>query len=253
MGRPRPLLYLAACMASRKRIAIVQSNYIPWKGYFDLIAAVDEFVLFDHMQYTRRDWRNRNRIKTRQGTQWLSVPVAVSGKYLQTIRETEVSDPDWAERHWRTLSHAYAQAPCFREIGPSLRRLYEDVAGERYLSQINRRMLEAICGMLGIRTRLSWSWDYELTEGKTERLVALCQQAGAGEYLSGPTARGYVDEGLFAQAGIRLSWMDYGGYREYPQLFPPFDHHVSVVDLLCNTGADARDWLLAAGRAAEAG
>jgi hypothetical protein len=98
-----------------KTIAIVQSNYIPWKGYFDLIARVDEFILYDDMQYTRRDWRNRNLIKTAQGLQWLTIPVDVKGKYFQRINETQISDANWAEVHWKSIVHTYARAPFFAQ------------------------------------------------------------------------------------------------------------------------------------------
>ena len=108
-------------MASRgKRVAIVQSNYIPWKGYFDLIAASDEFILLDDVQYTRRDWRNRNKIKTSTGVQWLTIPVEVKGKYHQRVSDVLVSDADWARSHWRTLAHCYGKAPYFRELAPRI-------------------------------------------------------------------------------------------------------------------------------------
>src|SRR3954465_9010354 len=97
-------------MTDVRRVAIVQSNYVPWRGYFDLIASVDEFVLLDDAQYTKRDWRNRNRIKTAQGTRWLSVPVQVSGRYTQAIYDTFVADPDWARSHWETIRQTYARA-----------------------------------------------------------------------------------------------------------------------------------------------
>jgi len=225
-----------------KRVAIVQSNYIPWKGYFDMMASVDEFVLFDDAQYTRRDWRNRNRIKTREGPQWLTIPVEVSGRYLQPIRETRISDPGWHVRHWRTIVHCYARAPHFREFGPQLARLYEG-ATDPLLSHVNRHLLDGIRRLLNITTRLSWSMDYELREGKTERLVHICSQLGASTYLSGPSARGYLDEAQFREAGIELRWMDYSGYPEYSQLFAPFAHDVSIIDLILNTGAEARNYL----------
>jgi hypothetical protein len=228
-----------------RRVAIVQSNYIPWKGYFDMIAAVDEFVLLDEAQYTRRDWRNRNRIKTRAGPVWLSVPVEVSGKYLQRICETRISEPGWNERHWRTITHNYARAPFFREYGPQLAAIYEG-ATDPLLSNVNRHLLAGICGLLGIATRLSWSTDYDAPSGKTERLVHICERLGATEYLSGPSARGYLDMDTFAQAGITVTWMDYSGYPEYPQLFPPFAHDVSIVDLILNTGEQARTHLVQA-------
>lgn len=222
-----------------KRVAILQSNYIPWRGYFDLINRVDEFILFDDMQYTRRDWRNRNRIKTPHGVQWLTIPVQVKGKYLQPINQTRVEGPAWAGQHWRRLAQCYCKAPFFDRYAPALEQLYRDVEADQLLSQINYRFLSLICELLGIRTRLSWSTDYQSAEGKTERLVSLCRQAGANAYLSGPAARDYIKSEYFAEAGIDLSYMDYSGYPEYRQMYPPFEPAVTVLDLLFNEGPDA--------------
>jgi len=108
-----------------KRVAIVQSSYIPWKGYFDLIRHVDEFILFDDVQFTKRDWRNRNRIKTPQGPLWLSIPVQVKGRYLQAIKDTVVSDPAWSRTHWRTIRSNYAKAPFFPQFKDALEDLVE--------------------------------------------------------------------------------------------------------------------------------
>lgn len=221
-----------------KKVAIVQSNYIPWKGYFDLIASVDEFILFDDMQYTRRDWRNRNRIKTPQAVQWLTIPVQVKGRYFQSIRETETVGRDWALDHWKTLAQNYRRAPHFREIAEWLEPLY--LGGEhRNLSQLNRRFIEAICGCLGIRTMITNSWDYEMREGKSERLADLCVQAGGTHYVSGPAARDYLDAAVFPERGLQLEWFDYEGYPEYPQLWGGFTHAVSIVDLLFNCGPES--------------
>lgn len=226
-----------------KKVAIVQSNYIPWKGYFDLMNLVDEFILFDDMQYTRRDWRNRNKIKTQNGIQWLTIPVKVKGRYHQSIRETTISDRGWNLRHWQTIVHSYSRARHFETYRDQFEELYLK-STEEYLSQINYRFLTGIRQILGIDTRLSWSMDYDLIEGKTERLVHLCEQAGASEYVSGPTAQGYIDEDLFAAAGIAVSYIDYAGYAEYEQLFPPFEHHVSIIDLILNVGPDAAKYLM---------
>jgi hypothetical protein len=160
----------------KKRVAIVQSNYIPWKGYFDLIATVDEFILFDDVQYTRRDWRNRNRIKTPHGTQWLTIPVAAKGRYSDPIKDIEISDVSWGTDHWRTLERCYAQAPFFGLFRERFEELYRDARQSR-LSLVNRRFLEAVCALLRIETKITWSMDYEVRDGKTERLVSLCQQA----------------------------------------------------------------------------
>ncbi|RQR60924.1 hypothetical protein DIE18_14605 [Burkholderia sp. Bp9125] len=226
-----------------KRVAIVQSNYIPWKGYFDLIAASDEFILYDDAQYTRRDWRNRNQIKTPQGVQWLSVPVKVKGKYHQSIRETEIDGADWAPLHWKRLQQNYARAPHFERYASELEALY---TGRTYgmLSELNLAMLTWILRQLEIDTRVSSSSDYELDGDRTEKLLNLCGQAGATEYLSGPAARSYLDENLFADAGVAVRWFDYPAYPEYPQQWGDFVHGVTVLDVLFNCGPDARRYAL---------
>jgi len=221
-----------------KKVAILQSNYIPWKGYFDLIAAVDEFILYDDMQYTRRDWRNRNQIKTPQGPAWLTVPVKVKGKYNQTIKETETDGGEWAAAHWKSLVLNYKKAPCFGEVAAFLEPIY--LAGHHhFLSPLNRELLESICRYLGIATRITNSWDYNLVDGKSERLADLCAQAGGTEYISGPAAKDYIDENVFQQRNIKLTWFDYHGYPEYPQLWGEFVHAVSILDLLFNCGKDS--------------
>jgi hypothetical protein len=226
-----------------KRVAIVQSNYIPWKGYFDLINSVDEFILFDDAQYTRRDWRNRNKIKTPQGSTWLTIPVAVKGKYLQRIRDTNVQGAGWAKNHWRTIVQFYSKAPHFLTYRDAFESLYLDCQ-ECSLSQINYRFLSTICGILGISTKISRSMDYSLGEGgKTERLVSLCQQAGAQAYVSGPSARDYMQPELLREANLELQYFDYGCYPKYHQMYPPFVHDVSVVDLLLNEGPRAREFM----------
>lgn len=225
-----------------KKIAIVQSNYIPWKGYFDLINMVEEFILYDDVQYTRRDWRNRNKLKSPQGLIWLSIPVQVKGKYLQKIRETLISETDWKREHWNSIVHCYSKAQYFSSYREILEELYLGCQ-ETFLSRINYRFLTAVCKILGIKTKISWSMDYQIEEGKTERLISLCKQAGATEYLSGPSAKNYIDEALFRQERISLEYMDYSGYPEYRQLFPPFEHAVSILDLILNEGPSAPKYM----------
>ncbi len=220
---------------SAKRVAIIQSNYIPWKGYFDLIRAVDELIIFDDMQYTRRDWRNRNKIKTPNGPLWLSIPVQTKDKYFQAIRDTKTSEPGWNKRHWKTLVTNYAKAPHFNTYKNVFEELYLSPQSD-YLSIINITFIHAICRLLGIQTHISQSTDYETADGKTERLISLCKQAGATSYLSGPSAKGYIDAALFTDEKINLHYADYSNYPTYPQLYPPFEHGVSILDLLFNAG-----------------
>ncbi|MGH9443847.1 MAG: WbqC family protein [Thermoanaerobaculia bacterium] len=223
-----------------KRVAIVQSNYIPWKGYFDLIAAVDEFILFDDVQFTKNDWRNRNKIKTPRGAEWISVPVGQNIR--RRIRDVELPTDAWQEKHWRALERNYRRAAHFAEVATALEPLFRQ-RRHRFLSALNRELIEAVCAYLGIRTRIRSSWDFELIEGKSERLVHLCAQAGAAEYISGPAARDYLDERPFAERGIRLTWFDYAGYPEYPQLWGEFVHGVTILDLLFNCGNEARRYM----------
>jgi hypothetical protein len=229
----------------KKTICIMQSNYAPWKGYFDLMRLTDELVLYDDVQYTRRDWRNRNRLKSPSGVRWLTIPVKVKGRYLQRIDETTISDPDWAARHWSALITWYGKAPFFERYRPVLEEFYA-ATRDRHLSQVNRRFLEILRDLLGISTPFSWSSDYPARGQKTERLLSICRAAGADRYVSGPAARAYLDEDRFRAEGVEVVWMSYDGYSTYPQLYPPFEHGVSVLDLLFSVGDDAPRYMLGA-------
>jgi hypothetical protein len=227
-----------------RRLAAVQSGYIPWKGYFDLINRVDEFVLLDNVQYTRRDWRNRNRIQTRHGLQWLSIPVTASR--ASRIGEVETVDNRWRHKHWMSLVHNYGGAPYFNLYRNIFESLYLD-STERRLSKINRALIEAINDILGIGTPLSWAWEMELKEERNERLIHICRQRDATEYLSGPAARAYLDEARFRDAGIQVHWMSYDGYPQYRQSHSPFEHSVSILDLLFNQGPHSSQFMLRRG------
>lgn len=225
-----------------KRIAIVQSNYIPWKGYFDLIGSVDEFILYDDVQYTNNDWRNRNLIKTPQGLQWLTVPVKIAGRFQQLIRETEIAGTHWSKAHWKSLQLNYQRTPFFSHYESELQHFYIERQFS-HLSELNKALTVWIMGQLGMRTTLSSSQDYVLEGDRNQRLINLCLQSGAVEYISGPAARQYLDEHLFAENGIKVSWFDYNNYLPYPQKWGEFEHGVTVLDLLFNTGQSAPRYL----------
>ncbi|MBM4317606.1 MAG: WbqC family protein [Deltaproteobacteria bacterium] len=223
-----------------KKIAILQSNYIPWKGYFDLIAAVDEFILYDDVQFTKNDWRNRNKIKTPKGVEWLSVPV---GKNInRKIKEVELNNSQWQQNHWKTITSNYKRAPYFEEISTLFKPLYLEKSFVN-LSELNRKLIEEICAFLGIKTKISDSSSYQLEGDKTERLVNLCTQTEATEYISGPAAQSYLEVEKFNQHNIKVSWFEYGGYPEYPQLWGPFEHGVSILDLLFNCGPESNRFM----------
>jgi WbqC-like protein family len=220
-----------------KTVVILQSNYIPWKGYFDLMHEADEFILYDDRQYTRQDWRNRNQVKTENGPQWLTIPVI--GKFGQRIDETAIAKNGWASSHWERLAQLYRRAPHFKTYADQVEVMYRSAAETQMLSLVNRLFLEGIGSLLGLTTRLSWSSEFPGGAGKTETLVDLCRAVGASRYISGPAARGYLETGLFDRAGVELSFKDYSRYPEYPQQYPPFTHGVTVIDLLFNVGPDA--------------
>lgn len=227
------------------RISIIQSCYVPWRGFFDLIGRCDQYVIFDHVQYARRHWHNRNRIKTATGVEWLTIPVISRGRREQTIDTVEIEKP-WAEKHWRTIELAYRRAPHFAAMAPRVRGWYERAAEHTLLSEINVMFLREIAALLGLRTQFVRDTAYPARGSKTERLLAIIKAAAADTYLSGPSARTYLDEPLLAAGGVTLEWMNYGDYPQYPQLHGPFEPSVSVLDLLFNTGAEARQYLMAA-------
>jgi hypothetical protein len=227
------------------KVAILQSNYIPWKGYFDLINAVDEFVLYDSAQYTHGDWRNRNRIKTPNGLQWLTIPVNAPFERSLPICEVQVLNERfrWQEKHWKSLVTNYSKAPYFNFYREIFEQLY--IAKEyHFLSEVNETFIRAIAGILGIKTKISLWREFEYAGDRSERLLQICKQAGATTYLSGPAAKSYLNEDIFSEANIKVEWMNYAGYPEYPQFYPPFSHEVSILDLLFHTGPKAPEFML---------
>lgn len=226
------------------RCAIVQPSYIPWRGYFDIIQRVEVFVFYDDVQYDSRGWRNRNRVKTPQGPSWLTIPVhSHNAQAAHTpINAIETAGGDWAARHLRTLTHLYSRAPHFERMRPWLQRVY--AAPPPLLADFTIATTMELAEMLGITgTRFVRSSTLNVTGAKTERLINVLREVGATHYLSGPAARTYLDEQMFRDHGIAVEWMKYD-YREYPQLYPPYDPHMTILDLLFMTGDGASEYLL---------
>ena len=231
------------------RVAILQSSYIPWKGFFDIIRSVDRFIWFDDVQFTIRDWRSRNRIKTPDGLRWLSIPC--DGKQSKMIDEVLVTDASWRRRHWDVIERSYGEAPHFEWCRPVLEQLYLGETETR-LHIINRKFVETIASeLLGIQTEFDESARYPSVERGQDRLLGILAAVGAKSYLSGPAARAYIDDEAFANQGVRLEWMRYDRYPEYPQLHGPFEHFVSIIDVLAHVGPDASRFLDPTGNAAD--
>jgi WbqC-like protein family len=219
------------------RVGVLQSNYLPWKGYFDIIHDVEVFVFYDDNQYTKNDWRNRNRVKAASGAQWLTVPVGDA--IGRNICDVALPDQRWQQKHWDTIRQNYGKCPHFGRYRSWLEHLY---LGTRWanLSELNHYTIRHIANeFLGIKTSFVDSRQVDARGQKLDKLLDLLGRVGAATYLSGPAARDYIVPERFSERGIVLTWKDYAGYPEYPQRFPPFDHAVTVLDLLFNTGPDA--------------
>lgn len=218
-------------------MAIIQSGYLPWKGQFDIMHDVDLFVFLDDVQFTLRDWRTRNRIKTGHGPAWLTIP---TGSHRDLcIDEVRLEDPKWQARHWATLRHVYGRAPHFARYQAFFEDLY---LGHRWesLSTLNQHLTQTIAReFLGLGTEFMDARPLGTHGRKTPRLLQILKKVGAEVYITGPTTRAYLDVDLLAQEGVTSIFKDFEGYPEYPQAHPPFEHKVSVVDLLFNAGPDA--------------
>lgn len=220
-----------------KTVVSLQSNYIPWKGYFDLVHDADLFVFHDDLQYTRHDWRNRNKIKTPQGAKWLTIPVGPSEERL--ICDVRIDDCQWQADHWNQIAQHYGRRRHFVRYKAFFEDFYLDRRWDS-LSQLNQYLIRSISSeFLSIKTAFADSGSYHLNGHKLDRLLELLGKAGTSRYVSGPAGKDYIDSSRFAAAGIELRWKDYSGYPEYPQRFLPFDHGVSIVDLLFSVGPDA--------------
>jgi hypothetical protein len=229
-------------MPLQKKICITQSNYIPWKGYFDNIKQVDIFVVYDDMQYTKRDWRNRNLIKTEQGLKWLTIPVEVKGKYFQKIKDTKIADKNWNLSHLAILKQSYKQAPCYKEMIEWLEEMYLNCTYV-YLTDINSHFIQSINNFLSISSEIRYSSEFELVDGKTERLIDICTHLEVTDYYSGPSAKSYIDSEKFFASNIDVHYFDYGNYPIYHQLHGKFEHNVSVIDLILNEGIKSAGFL----------
>lgn len=222
------------------KVGIIQSNYLPWRGYFDFIKSVNLFIIHDDLQYTKLDWRNRNKIKTANGLAWISVPVKYHRK-AQLICETEIDySQKWQNSHINKFKGNYIKAPFFKDAMETLKESFS--YADTSISELNIRLIKLICAYLKITTPIALSRDYTVTGAKTERLIKLLKKVGASIYLSGPLAKGYLDENLFRENGIGLEYKTYD-YEPYPQLWGDYIETVTVLDLIANTGPNARKFL----------
>lgn len=222
------------------KVGIIQSNFLPWRGYFDFIREVDLFILHDDLQYTKGDWRNRNKIKTSHGAQWITVPVHYRHT-AQLIVETSIDNSKpWAQGMLNRVRDSYQKAPYFEPYFSELSELLLEPTTS--ISDLNLRLIKWVCSHLNITTPITFSREYHPQGAKTERLIGILRQVKATTYLSGPAAQAYLIPEKFEQAGIRLEYKTYN-YPEYEQLYPPYEPAVSVIDLLFMKGKDSIGYL----------
>jgi len=217
-----------------KRIVILQPGYLPWLGFFDQLVRATEFIIYDDVQYDRRGWRNRNRIKGPEGPVWLTVPVVQKGLFHQRVNETRIDNSsDWAARQVRTLSRNYAKAPYFDDLFPALSAILTQTWD--LLIDLDMALIHLIAQQIGINTPLRYSSELPQEGGKTGRLIEICLATGADTYLTGNAAKGYIDEDAFRSAGITLEYQNYQ-HPTYRQRFGDFIPYLSAVDLVFNEG-----------------
>ena len=228
------------------KTVLLQSNYIPWKGYFDLIESADIFIFHDDLTYTKGDWRNRNQIQTINGKKWLTIPCGSDQKRL--INEVRVDKVIWQEKHFNLIKSNYKSAPFWDYCLPLLNYIYFE-NNWTYLSELNQKTIKKIATeFLFINTIFENSERFNLKSKKQDRVLELLISVNATEYISGPSGKDYLDEKMFDDNHIKLTYFNYENYPTYQQINNSFDHLVSVIDLLMCTGPAAREYLLTLSR-----
>lgn len=220
------------------RVAIMQPTFMPWLGYFDMMNSVDLFMFLDNVQFEKKSWQNRNRIKGSQGELMLTVPVRSAGRFTQLISETEIAfESNFARKHLNSISFSYSRAPKFDEVFPQVREVYrQDLT---LLADFNLRIIEVLREMLGVSTPLLRTSELSAEGRSTELTVRQLREVGASEFLAAPGSRSYVEmERGFEKYGIRVLFHEYK-HPSYPQLGSSFTSHLSALDLVLHTGRDS--------------
>ena len=224
---------------------MLQPNFLPWKGVFDLINRVDTFVFYDDVQYTHKDWRNRNRILTPKGLEWINVPILKKGKRNQLICDTEIDNSqNWAAKQYKTIELNYKKANYFDAFTDLLREIYLEKTWGK-ISDLNIFATRKICHLLGISCEFIKASDLQISGDKNgEKVIKICQQLDCQHFINGPASKAFMNEHLFNHAGISLEYISYH-YPSYQQLHQqPFQHQVSIIDLLFNCGPNSFDYIL---------
>ncbi len=225
------------------KIVVTQSNYIPWKGYFDLINYVDEFIFFDEVQYTRRDWRNRNLINDGKNKKWITIPVQNKGNYDEKISNMFVNDKSWVNQHLKIFKHYYSKSKFFHETYEFLQKVYYEIDSDN-LSYINKFIIKSISKHLNLKCNFRDSTTIKKKEtDASERLLEICKSRNCKIYVTGPNAKNYLNEKIFSNNNIEIEWFDYGRTKIYKQQSTSFIKNLSIVDCMMNCGTDIKKFL----------
>jgi hypothetical protein len=234
-----------------RTVVILQPGYLPWLGFFDQMCKSDVFVIYDDVQFDKHGWRNRNRIKTPQGVQWLTIPVLTKGRGKQINKDVLINNADrWSNRHISALIQNYSKAPFFQSyIG-----LFEEIYARnwKYLIDLNMAVIRGLMREIGLERKIVFSSELGIPGGKTDRLVAMCANLGAQTFLEGDAGQSYLDDSLFRANHIRVEFHRYN-HPVYRQLYGDFVSHLSVVDLLLNHGSGSLEILMDDNRSSEDG
>jgi len=192
-----------------KKVAVIQSNYIPWAGYFAIMASVDLFVVYECVQYTKNDWRNRNQILEIDGRlRWLSIPIRQYSMH-QNFMDTRVSHHEWAQSHYNILRQRFSRTYGWILWQDDIKILYEKASQLKYLFEINRLFLKWTARALGITTEIAFLDTYPIYDDPNERLISILKDFGANRYLSGPAAKSYLNPLRFNEMKIDLNYVNY--------------------------------------------
>jgi hypothetical protein len=218
-------------------ISVHQPQYLPWLGFFDKIDKSDCFVFLDNVQYKKREFQNRNKIRTKNGWIWLTVPVVSKGRYTQKIREVQIDNSvNWAEKHLKNMLANYSHAAHFKQYFGFFQDLYSSKWDK--LTELNIAIIKKILEFLGISKQIYLESQLDISSEKSLRIIDICKKLNADTYLSGLGGKDYLDQGLFKKNNIKLIFQDFS-HPQYPQLFKPFIPYMSIIDLLNNCGKDS--------------
>lgn len=226
---------------SPRTLAVLQPGYMPWLGFFDQVKRADLFVIYDDVPFDKHGWRNRNRIKSPQGYQWLSVPVLHRGRSGQLNKEVEINyQQNWQKKHLKTIAQFYAKAPFLEHYLPALDAILN--ASHRLLIDLNMALIYKFCEWLGIDTPFVFSSALDVSGGRSERLVSICQHFKVKRYLTGNAAETYLDSDLFENNKIDIEWQNYchPTYDQFGSDFLPF---LSILDFIMNRGDQSKEEL----------